>query len=181
MNWVTTLPPSGERSYNSCLVIVDRYSKPPIFLPCHRDGTSMDTVLLLWNRVILNTGLFKNIVRYIDPKFTYLLWTKLSFSTAYYPQTDGLVKRIIQTSEDMIRRLCAYVPKLKDSDGFIHDWCTLISALELAYKTSVPSSTVHTPATLGKGWNPRHPKDTLRKDLIEIHPTASSSILCLIK
>ncbi|MBW0571774.1 hypothetical protein O181_111489 [Austropuccinia psidii MF-1] len=27
---------------------------------------------------------------------------------------------------------------------------------------------------LEKGWNPRLPADTLRKDLIEIHPTASS-------
>ncbi|MBW0523578.1 hypothetical protein O181_063293 [Austropuccinia psidii MF-1] len=27
MDWVTALPPSGGKSYNSCLVIVDRYSK----------------------------------------------------------------------------------------------------------------------------------------------------------
>ncbi|MBW0574057.1 hypothetical protein O181_113772 [Austropuccinia psidii MF-1] len=27
---------------------------------------------------------------------------------------------------------------------------------------------------LEKGWNPRLPADTLRKDLIEVHPTASS-------
>ncbi|MBW0496200.1 hypothetical protein O181_035915 [Austropuccinia psidii MF-1] len=27
---------------------------------------------------------------------------------------------------------------------------------------------------LEKGWNPRLPEDTLRKDLIDIHPTASS-------
>ncbi|MBW0519976.1 hypothetical protein O181_059691 [Austropuccinia psidii MF-1] len=55
-----------------------------------------------------------------------------------------------------------------------HDWCTLIPALELAYKTSVHSATGQTPAILGKGLNPRLPSDTLRKDLIEIHPTASS-------
>ncbi|MBW0582365.1 hypothetical protein O181_122080 [Austropuccinia psidii MF-1] len=35
MDWVTALPPSGDTSYNACLVIVDRYSKTPIFLPCH--------------------------------------------------------------------------------------------------------------------------------------------------
>ncbi|MBW0577004.1 hypothetical protein O181_116719, partial [Austropuccinia psidii MF-1] len=48
MDWVTTLPPSGDKSYNACLVIVDRYSKTPIFLPCHKDDTAMDTGLLLW-------------------------------------------------------------------------------------------------------------------------------------
>ncbi|MBW0460661.1 hypothetical protein O181_000376 [Austropuccinia psidii MF-1] len=47
MDWVTELPPGGDKSYNACLVIVDRYSKTPVFLPCHKDDTSMDTVLLL--------------------------------------------------------------------------------------------------------------------------------------
>ncbi|MBW0529886.1 hypothetical protein O181_069601 [Austropuccinia psidii MF-1] len=35
MDWIPALPPSGDKSYNSCLVILDRYSKTPIFLPCH--------------------------------------------------------------------------------------------------------------------------------------------------
>ncbi|MBW0563424.1 hypothetical protein O181_103139 [Austropuccinia psidii MF-1] len=56
MDWVTALPPSGDKSYNACLVIVDRYSKTPIFLPCHKDDTAMDTALLLWNRVISHTA-----------------------------------------------------------------------------------------------------------------------------
>ncbi|MBW0532491.1 hypothetical protein O181_072206 [Austropuccinia psidii MF-1] len=80
---------------------------------------------------------------------------------------------MIQNLEDMIRRFCAYGLEFKDSDGFTHDWCTLIPALELAYKTSVHSSTGQTPAMLEKGWNPRLPADTLRKYLIDIHPTAS--------
>ncbi|MBW0567354.1 hypothetical protein O181_107069 [Austropuccinia psidii MF-1] len=88
---------------------------------------------------------------------------------------------MIQTLEDMIRRFCAYGLEFKDSDGFTHDWCTLIPALELAYKTSVHSSTGQTPAMLEKGWNPRLPADTLRKDLIDIHPTASSFKIMLDK
>ncbi|MBW0567536.1 hypothetical protein O181_107251 [Austropuccinia psidii MF-1] len=81
----------------------------------------------------------------------------------------------------MIRRFCAYCLELKDSDGFTHDLCTLIPALELAYKTSVHSSTGQTPTMLQKGWNPRLPADTLRKDLIDIHPTASSFKIMLDK
>ncbi|MBW0562081.1 hypothetical protein O181_101796 [Austropuccinia psidii MF-1] len=46
MDWVTALPPGGNKSYNACLVIVDRYSKNPIFLPCHKDDTAMDTALV---------------------------------------------------------------------------------------------------------------------------------------
>ncbi|MBW0571019.1 hypothetical protein O181_110734 [Austropuccinia psidii MF-1] len=96
--WVTGLPPGGDRSYNACLVIVDRFKNTPIFLPCDKDGTAMDTALLIWNRVISWTGIFSNIISDRDPKFTPALWKNLhqlflrnlSFSTAYHPQTAGL-------------------------------------------------------------------------------------------
>ncbi|MBW0484890.1 hypothetical protein O181_024605 [Austropuccinia psidii MF-1] len=77
MDWVTALPQSGDKRYNACLVILGRYSKPPIFLQCHKDDTAMDTVFLLWTRVISHTGLFKNIISDRDPKFTSPLWTNL--------------------------------------------------------------------------------------------------------
>ncbi|MBW0551997.1 hypothetical protein O181_091712 [Austropuccinia psidii MF-1] len=117
-----------------------------------------------------------------DPKFTSTLWTNLhkyfgtnlSFSTAYHPETDWMAERITQALRDMIRRFCAYGLEFKDSDCFTHDWFTLIPALELEYNTSVHSSTGETPFMLKKGWNPRLAADTLRKDFIDIHPTASS-------
>ncbi|MBW0524006.1 hypothetical protein O181_063721 [Austropuccinia psidii MF-1] len=157
MDWVTALPPGGYKLYNECLVIVDRYSKTPIFLPCHKGDTAMDIAPLIWSRVISHTGLFKNIINNRDPKFTSALWTnlhnclstKLSFSKAYHPQADGLC-------------------------GFTHDWCALIPALELAYKTSIHASTGKPLAMLEKGWNPKFAVDTLKKDLVVIHPTASS-------
>ncbi|MBW0462739.1 hypothetical protein O181_002454 [Austropuccinia psidii MF-1] len=104
MDWVTELCPRGDKSYDSLLVIIDRYRKNPIFLLCHKDDTAMDTTLLLWNRVIFLKELLKNIISEREPKFTQALWTnpqrltgtKLSFSTAYHPQTDRLVERIIQ-------------------------------------------------------------------------------------
>ncbi|MBW0549312.1 hypothetical protein O181_089027 [Austropuccinia psidii MF-1] len=183
MDWVTGLPPGGDRSYNACLVIVDRFSKTPMFLPCHKDDTAMDTALLIWNRVVSWTGIFTNIISDRDPIFTSALWTnlhqlfgtELSFSTAYHPQNDGLAERIIETLEDMVRRFCAYGLVFKDCDGFTHYWCALLPALELAYKTSIHASTNQTPAMLEKGWNPKLPQHSLRKDLIEIHPTAASS------
>ncbi|MBW0511098.1 hypothetical protein O181_050813 [Austropuccinia psidii MF-1] len=169
MDWVTALPSGGDRSYNACLVLVDRYSKNPMFFPCHKDETAMDTAIMIWNKVTSNTGLFQNIISDRDPKVTSALWTnlhnlfgtKLSFSKAYHAQTDGLAERMIQTLEDMIKRFCAYGLELKDSDGFTHDWCTLIPDLELAYETSIHSSTGKTPEMLEKGWNPKLAYDTL--------------------
>ncbi|MBW0470792.1 hypothetical protein O181_010507 [Austropuccinia psidii MF-1] len=159
MDWVTALPPGGYRSNNACLVLVDRYRKTPMFLPCHKDDTDMDTAIMIWNKVMSHTGLFQNIISDRDPKFISELWKnlhnffgrKLSFSTAYQPQTDILAERMIPTLEDMIKRFCAYGLELKDSDGFTHDWCTLIPALELEYKTSISSSTGKAPAILEKG------------------------------
>ncbi|MBW0575469.1 hypothetical protein O181_115184 [Austropuccinia psidii MF-1] len=149
----------------------------------------MDTALLIWNRVISHTGLFKNIISDRDPKFTSALWTnlhkplgtKLLFSTAYHPQTDGLAERMIQTLEEMIGIFRACGLEFEDLDGFTHDWCSLIPELELPYKTSIHSSTGKTAAMLGKGWNPKLPVDTLKKDSVDIHPTASSFKLFLDK
>ncbi|MBW0508864.1 hypothetical protein O181_048579 [Austropuccinia psidii MF-1] len=143
MDWVTALPPIGDRSYSSCLVIVGRYRKNPILLPFHKDDTAMDQALLLWNRVISHTGLFKNIISDRDFQFTSALFTnlhrfsgtKLSFYTAYHLQIDGLGDRMTQPLEDMIRSFCAYGLEFKDSDCFTHYWCTIISELELEYKT----------------------------------------------
>ncbi|MBW0566750.1 hypothetical protein O181_106465 [Austropuccinia psidii MF-1] len=88
---------------------------------------------------------------------------------------------MIHNLEDMIRRFCAYGLGFKDSDGFTHDWCTSIPALELEYKTSIHSFTGKTPAILEKGCNPRLPYETLRKDSVNIHPIASSFKIMLDK
>ncbi|MBW0560430.1 hypothetical protein O181_100145 [Austropuccinia psidii MF-1] len=60
-------------------------------------------------------------------------------------------------------------------------WNTTIPALELAYETSIHSSTCKTPAMLEKGWNPRIPYENLKKDLVDTHPTASSFRIILEK
>ncbi|MBW0556154.1 hypothetical protein O181_095869 [Austropuccinia psidii MF-1] len=182
MDWVAGPPPGGDRSYNPCLVIVERFIKTPIFLPCRKDATAMDTALLIWNRKVSWTGIFTNIISDRDAKFTSALWTnlhqlfgtKLSFSTAYHPKTDGMAERMIQTLENMVRRICEYGFEFKDCNGFTPYWCTLLPELELEYKKSIHASTNQIPAILEKGWNPRFPQDSLRNDLVEIHPTASS-------
>ncbi|MBW0528320.1 hypothetical protein O181_068035 [Austropuccinia psidii MF-1] len=116
MDWVTALPPGGDRSYNSFLVLFYRYRKAPMCLPCNKDYTAIDTAIMIWNKVISHTGLFQNEISDRNPKSTSELWTnlhkllgtKLSFSTAYHPQANGLAERMIQTLEDMIRKFCAY-------------------------------------------------------------------------
>ncbi|MBW0516648.1 hypothetical protein O181_056363 [Austropuccinia psidii MF-1] len=189
MDWVIALPKEGEKSFNAFLVLVDRYRKTPMFLQCHKGDTAMNTAITIWNRVISHTGLFLNIISDRDPKFTSSLWTnihklfgaRLSFSIAYHSQTDDLVEIIIHTLGYIIRRFCAYGLKLKDSDGFNHNWCTLITALELAYNKSIHSSTGKTPEILGKYCNTRIPYVPLKKDLVDINLKESSFKISLTK
>ena len=126
MDFVTGLPPAGIENFNCCLVIVDRFSKRTRCLPCHREATAMDVALFIFGRgLISDVGLPKGIISDRDPKFTSEFWkglmslmgTKLQFSTAYHPMTDGLAERMIQTLEDMIRRYCAFGLEFKDKDG----------------------------------------------------------------
>ncbi|MBW0545146.1 hypothetical protein O181_084861 [Austropuccinia psidii MF-1] len=90
MGWVPGLVPGGNGNFYAFLVIVDRYSNGLRCLPCHKEDTQFCSNLY-------------------D-----MLGTKIAFSTAYHPQTDGLAERMIQTMEDIIRRFCAYGMECKD-------------------------------------------------------------------
>ena len=116
MDFVTGLPPGGIHSYNSVLVIVDKLSKRAIFIPNHKYDTAKQVSLIFWNKVMAEVGIPHIIIRDWDHKFTSEFWrnlhdmlgTKLAFSTAYHPQTDGLAERMIQTLEDMLRMFCTF-------------------------------------------------------------------------
>ncbi|MBW0460885.1 hypothetical protein O181_000600 [Austropuccinia psidii MF-1] len=116
----------------------------------------MDTALLFWNNIISTCGLPKIFISDRDPKFTSEFWTnlykmlgtKLAFSTAYHPQTDGLAERMIQTMEDILS-FCAY-----------------------GMEYNQHSTTGKSPSLVEKGWKHLLPVDHLKKDLLTIHPTA---------
>ncbi|MBW0487981.1 hypothetical protein O181_027696 [Austropuccinia psidii MF-1] len=151
MDWVKGLVPGGKENFNAYLIIVDRLSKSVRCLPCHKEDTAMDTALLFWNNIIYTYGVPKIIISDRDPKFTSEIWTnfyeiictKLAFSTAYHPQTDGLdglAERMIQTIKDIFR--------------------------------SQNSTTGKSPSLVEKGWNPLLPAEQLKNNILTIHPTA---------
>ncbi|MBW0482627.1 hypothetical protein O181_022342 [Austropuccinia psidii MF-1] len=111
MDCVTGLVPGSKENFNACLIIADRPRKSVRCLPCQQEDTAMDTALLFWSNIISTCGVPRIIISDRDPKFTSEFWTslydmlgtKLEFSTAYHPQTDGLAERMIQTMEDILR------------------------------------------------------------------------------
>ncbi|MBW0483420.1 hypothetical protein O181_023135 [Austropuccinia psidii MF-1] len=140
----------------------------------------MNTALAFWNNVISTFGVPKIIISDRDPKFTSKLWTnlhemlgtKLEFSTAYHPQTDGLAERLIQTMEDIMRRFSAHGMEYKDHEGYTHDWFILLLEVQLSYNTFQHSTTGKSPSLVEKWWNPLLPVDHLKKNLLTIHPRA---------
>ncbi|MBW0584944.1 hypothetical protein O181_124659 [Austropuccinia psidii MF-1] len=140
----------------------------------------MDTYLLFWNTIIATCGVPKIIISDRNPKLKSEFWTKLydmlgtklAFSTAYHPQTDGLAERMIQTMEDIIRRFCAYTMKYIDHEGYTKNWVTLLQEVQLAYRTSQHSTTGKSPSLVEKGWNPLFSVDHLKKNILTINPTA---------
>ncbi|MBW0491040.1 hypothetical protein O181_030755 [Austropuccinia psidii MF-1] len=128
MDWATGLVTRGKEKFSACLIIVDRFSKSVRCLPCHKEDRAMDIALLFWNNIISTYGVPNIIISDRDPKFTSefgtnlydMLGTKLSVYTAYHPQKDGLAERIIQTMEDILRRVCVYVMEYKNHQGYTH-------------------------------------------------------------
>ena len=84
-------------------------------------------------------GVPASIVSDRDPRFTSHFWggvqkalgTRLNFSTAFHPQTDGQFERTVQTLEDMLR---ACILDFKGS------WASHLSLVEFAYNNSYHSS-----------------------------------------
>ncbi|MBW0531641.1 hypothetical protein O181_071356 [Austropuccinia psidii MF-1] len=182
MDWVTGLVPGGKQNFNACLIIVDRFSKSVKCLPCNKEDTEMDTALLFLNNIISTCGVPKIIISDRDPKFTSEFWTnlydmlgtKIAFSTAYHPPTDGLAERMIKKMEDTLRRFFAYGMEYKDHEGYTHAWVTLLPAVQLAYNTIQNSTTGKTPSLVKNRWNPLLPVYHLKKNLLTIHPTANN-------
>ncbi|XP_073133837.1 uncharacterized protein [Henckelia pumila] len=110
MDFVIGLPIT-QRRMNSIWIIVDRLTKSAHFLPV-RNNFSMNQYAELYIREVVRLhGVPARIVSDRDPRFTSNFWkslhnglgTKLAFSIAFHPQTDGKSERVIQILEDLLR------------------------------------------------------------------------------
>ena len=155
MDFVTGLPRTlgGD---NAIWVIVDRLTKSAHFLPM-KVNFSMDRLASLYIKEIVRMhSVPVSIVSDRDPRFTSRFWhslqkalgTKLSFSTAFHPQTNGQSVRVIQVLEDLLRA-CAL-----DLKG---NWDDYLPLVEFAYNNSFQASIGMTPFEVLYGRRCRSP------------------------
>ena len=138
MDFVYGLPRT-PRKKDAIWVIIDRLTKLSHFLPI-RWGSSLEYLAKEYvNEIVRLHGVPVSIVSDRDPRFTSRFWmslhkalgTKLNFSIAFHPQTDGQSERTIQTLEYMLR---ACVLEFRGA------WDEHISLMMFAYNNQYRSS-----------------------------------------
>jgi hypothetical protein len=131
MDFITGLPWSN-RGHDSIWVIIDRLTKVAHFIPVKITHNGRELADLYISRIVSLHGVPKTIVSDHGAQFTSHFWgklhealgTKLSFSTAYHPQTEGQTERVNQILEDMLRTcVLSYGAKWEDCLPFAEFYC----------------------------------------------------------
>jgi hypothetical protein len=138
MDFIVGLPRTHD-GYDSIWVIVDRLTKVAHFIPVKTTYTGAKLAELYMSRIVCLLGVPKKIESDRGTQFTSHFWeklhesmdTKLNFSSAYHPQTDGQTEWTNQILEDMLRA-CA----LKHGGS----WDKSLSYAEFSYNNSYQAS-----------------------------------------
>ncbi|KAE8241987.1 hypothetical protein A4X13_0g7178, partial [Tilletia indica] len=145
--------PKTKDGYDAIMVVVDKYTRFVFFIKAKVTDTAEIVAQRFLEHVFPTTGLPKALVSDRDPRFTSEFWScltksldiKLRMSTAYHPQTDGLVERLNQQLEIMLRHYVAIDQ---------HDWDSKLAPLAMAYNSQRQESTGQTPFKLAFGRDP---------------------------
>lgn len=171
MDFVLGLPKT-LRKHDSILVIVDRFSKMAHFIPCSKSSYASRVARVFFYEVVRLHGLPSTIVSDRDVKFTSYFWktlwmimgTKLRFSSAYHPQTDGQTEVVNRSLGNLLRCLVG---------EHIKAWDTMLLTAEFAYNSSVNRSIGMSPFEAVLGYKPRMPVDLI--PITSLHrPSASA-------
>lgn len=157
IDFIVKLPPSldlFDTTFDSILVVVDRFSKMALFIPCRESMDATTLAKLLFTFVFSKHGFPLSIVSDRGSLFTSPFFKELStmlgisqkLSTAYHPQTDGQTERTNATLEQYLRM---YVSYKQD------DWVHFLPFAEFAVNNASASSTKESPFFVNTGRHPR--------------------------
>jgi len=126
--------------HDAIMTIVDSISKRVHFVPTHTTVTAEGVARLFLHHVWKLHGLPKRVVSDRGPQFVAsftkelyrLLGIRLSFFTAWHPQTDRQTERVNQKLDQFLRLFI---------NEWQNDWYDLLSITEFQYNNHVHSAT----------------------------------------
>ncbi|KAL2231083.1 UNVERIFIED_CONTAM: Transposon Ty3-I Gag-Pol polyprotein [Sesamum indicum] len=165
MDFVLGLPRS-KRGRDSIFVVVDRFSKMAHFIACHKVDDASNIANLFFQEIVRLHGMPRTIVSDRDAKFLSYFWktlwgklgTKLLFSTACHPQTDGQIEVVNRTLSTLLRTI------VKKN---LRSWEECLPHVEFAYNRAIHSTTKFSPFQIVYGFNPLAPIDLIPLPLQE--------------
>jgi hypothetical protein len=149
-DFLTDLPKASSQEYNTCLVIVDRFSKRVYLIPTWKNADAEITAEQFFSTIVRTNGAPLEIVSDRDSKFTSNFWrslwsrlgTSLRLSSARSQSTDGQTERMIAVVEEILRTAINYSQD---------NWVEQLPAVEFAINNSESSATGMAPLFLETG------------------------------
>ncbi|MCO5603742.1 hypothetical protein L7F22_057894 [Adiantum nelumboides] len=151
MDFIFGLPKSIHGN-TGIWTIVDRFSKQAHFIPVKKTIKAHQMATLFISQVFKYHGLPTSIVSDRDPRMTSNFWkglfenlgTRLNFSSAYHPQTDGQSEIANLTVLDLLK---AYVTEVDQRT----QWEKYLPLVEYAYNNTIHTSTEKAPFEVIEG------------------------------
>jgi len=140
--------------YSYILVVVDRFSKEAVFVPCTKEETALTTAELFRDHVWCQHGLPSTVVSDRGSVFASnflgelyrLLGIKRKMSTAFHPQTDGQTERL---NREINQYLHTYVNDRQN------DWAKWIKIAQFVWNNTVSEVTTDSPFGITWSYSPR--------------------------
>ena len=178
MDFIMELPRT-RNGFDAIMVVVCRFAKLALFIPCHNTTTATQAAQLYFSVVRRRYGLPRSIVSDRDPRFvanfwkelTRLLNIKLKMSSTDHPQSDGQTEITNRILEEMLRSVVNYTQD---------DWDECLPDIEFNYNSAPSISTGMSPFEIVHSFTPRSPlllaADALKTELERSRVPAASSL-----
>ena len=144
------MPKDETTGFDNLLVVIDRLSKRLRIFPCTKRITAKETAVIFIENIIKLHGFPSKIISDRDPRFTSEMWReimnelkiKVSHTSAFHPQSNGLAERSNRTIIQILRTICT-----NNGQG----WPKRITEIEIAYNSSQQESIGLSPTEVDTG------------------------------